>query len=195
MPMLGVQTSSYRQAVFVVLTIACLIVPGVVPAGAQIISPRDSAELTKPRYLPPPAPVTSGALYDELLHADHLLAEAMYGLYCSPKLLADLTIDDAEFYDDIVGFRTRAQQLAYQQYVSGSCQTERGVERTVLPGTFRAYPLGADIAMTTGLQLFRSRQNGRMATSQFTMIWRRRGTDDQWRASRMITFDDRAVTH
>jgi hypothetical protein len=189
----GSRTAPTRQAIVLLHTLLWLTALGAAPAGAQGVASADSSARAKPRNLPPPAPVTSGALYDTLLRADRELAEAMYGVECSPALVATLITEDAEFYDDIVGFESRAQRLAYLELLAGSCQTERSVERRVLPGTFRAYPLGADAAMSTGFEHIRSRQNGRIDIAQFTTIWRR-GADGQWRASRLITFDHRAVT-
>jgi hypothetical protein len=163
---------------------------GVTSAGAQGTAPRDSSVPPNFRFLPPPAPVISGPLYDTLLLADSALADAMYGVSCSPKRVASLLTDDAEFYDDIVGSETRAQHLVYEERTAGACMSERGADRSVLPHTFRAYPLAADLALTTGIEAVISRNNGRLVMAQFTMIWRR-GTDGQWRASRLMAFDHR----
>jgi hypothetical protein len=121
---------------------------------------------------------------------DHELAEAMYGVYCSPRRAEPLLTEDAEFYDDIVGFETRAQWLEYLQRFAPSCQREQGADRSVVPGTFQAYPLGEGAALTTGVEQVVARNNGRVVTSRFTMLWRR-GGDGRWRVSRSIRFDHR----
>jgi len=170
--------------------LTCAIGVAIPSAGAQGTVPRDSSVPPNFRFLPPPAPVISGPLYDTLLVADGALADAMYGVSCSPKRVASLLTDDAEFYDDIVGFETRAQHLVYLERTASACMTERGVDRSVLPHTFRAYPLGAGLALTSGIQAVISRNNGRLVMAQFTTIWRR-GSDGRWRASRLMTFDHR----
>jgi hypothetical protein len=175
---------------FIVLALAWTIGAAVPSAGAQGTAPRDSSVPPNFRFLPPPAPVVSGPLYDTLLRADGELADAMYGVTCSPKRVASLLTDDAEFYDDIVGFETRSQHLVYEERVAGACMTERGANRGVLPHTFRAYPLGANLALTTGIQYVIANNNGRLVMAQFTTIWRR-GSDGRWRASRLMTFDHR----
>jgi hypothetical protein len=187
--MLSFRTLSICRSFFV-LALAWTGGAGVPSAGAQGTAPRDSSVPPNFRFLPPPAPVVSGPLYDTLLLADGALADAMYGITCSPKRVASLLTDDAEFYDDIVGFETRAQHLVYEERVASACMTERGVDRSVLPHTFRAYPLGAGLALTTGIQAVISRNNGRLVMAQFTTIWRR-GIDGRWRASRLMTFEHR----
>lgn len=163
-----------------------------VPCPPDAPDPARLARARKAQVLPPPPPATSGPLFDTLARLDSALYAATYGRGdCDPRGLDTLVAADAEFYDDVRGAETRAAHLARLRAAVPGCWSEGGEDRTLVPGTLRAYALGDSAAVQLGRHRFRRRGNGWTVESEFVTVWRREGAS--WRVSRSVDFGSRAV--
>lgn len=135
-------------------------------------------------------PAASGALFDELARMDRALFDAAY-VSCDMARVEALFTDDAEFYHDRSGFQPRERMLAAFRGLTRDCPRERGITRELVPGTLRVYPIHEYGAVQVGAHRFVPREGPSGTAARFVTLWRR--VDGEWKASRVLSFDHRAV--
>lgn len=137
-------------------------------------------------------------LFEELKEKDSLIFHASF-VSCDLELLEGLILDDLEFYHDIAGvMKTSISFLENTR--TGLCASKFALERRLSPGTLKVFPLedGGKLygAIQTGEHTFweandRSGPFNQTGVALFTHLWLWK--DDEWRLSRVLSYDHRAA--
>lgn len=150
---------------------------------------------TAPDRLPPlPSDSTdgvrSGALFDALAEMDRILFDASF-VSCDATKANAIFADDVEFYHDQAGFSAGEQVRENTRRLTASCPRDRGVQRTIVPGSLRVYPVAGHGAVQMGFHRFDERGAATSTLAKFVSVWRLQ--DGRWRLARVLSLDHRAV--
>lgn len=132
----------------------------------------------------------SGALFDALAQMDSLLFDASFASCDAAKANAIFT-DDVEFYHDQTGFSAGEQVRENTRRLTASCPRDRGITRTIVPGSLRVYPIEGYGAVQVGYHRFDERGTATSTQAKFISLWRFQ--DGRWRLARVLSLDHRAV--
>jgi hypothetical protein len=131
---------------------------------------------------PPPSDSTdglrSGALFDALAEMDRILFDASF-VSCDAAKANAIFTDDVEFYHDQTGFAAGEQVRENTRRLTASCPRDRGVERTIVPGSLRVYPIEGYGAVQMGVHRFDERGAATSTLARFVSLWR--WQDGRWR--------------
>jgi hypothetical protein len=145
-------------------------------------------------FSPPPSDSTdglrSGALFDALAQMDSVLFDASFASCDAAKANAIFT-DDVEFYHDQTGFAAGEQVRENTRRLTASCPRDRGVKRSIVPGSLRVYPIEAYGAVQVGVHRFDERGASTSTLAKFVNLWRFQ--DGRWRLARVLSLDHRAL--
>jgi hypothetical protein len=176
--------------------------------GAAVVAVLSSACSTQPwelnkttasqgetqRPAPPPAGnvdgLLSGELFDALAQMDHALFEASF-VTCDATKANAIFADDVEFYHDQTGLAVGEQVRENTRRLTASCPRDRGVRRTVIPGSLRVYPIQGYGAVQIGMHRFDERGASTSSLARFISVWRFQ--DGRWRLARVLSVDHRDV--
>jgi len=134
------------------------------------------------------APVAASAASDAdpVLTAEvAALDEKLFGAYnrCDLDAFARLFSSDVEFYHDEGGL-TIGRDIVVEntrKYICGK------VERVLIPGTLKVYPIKGFGAIEEGQHTFKSIAAGEGGgIAKFVMIWKKTG--DQWQVTRVLSY-------
>jgi Domain of unknown function (DUF4440) len=143
---------------------------------------------------PPPAESTdglqSGELYDALAQMDRALFEASFEACDATKANA-IFADDVEFYHDQTGLAVGEQVRENTRRLTASCPRDRGIKRSLVPGSLRVYPIQGYGAVQIGMHRFDERGASTSTLARFVNVWRFQ--DGRWRLARILSLDHRAV--
>lgn len=132
----------------------------------------------------------SGALFDALAEMDGILFDASFASCDAAKANAIFT-DDVEFYHDQTGLAVGEQVRENTRRLTASCPRDRGVKRTIVPGSLRVYPIANYGAVQVGFHRFDERGAATGTLAKFVSLWRLQ--DGRWRLARVLSLDHRAV--
>lgn len=132
----------------------------------------------------------SGALFDALAEMDGILFDASF-VSCDADKANAIFTDDVEFYHDQTGLAVGAQVRENTRRLTASCPLDRGVKRTIVPGSLRVYPIAGYGAVQVGLHRFDERGAATSTLAKFVSVWRLQ--DGRWRLARVLSLDHRAV--
>jgi hypothetical protein len=132
----------------------------------------------------------SGPLFDALAEMDRVLFDASFASCDAAKANAIFT-DDVEFYHDQTGFSAGEQVRENTRRLTASCPGNRGIRRTVVPGSLRVYPVAGYGAVQVGFHRFDERGAPTSTVAKFVSLWRLQ--DGRWRLARVLSLDHRAV--
>jgi Domain of unknown function (DUF4440) len=132
----------------------------------------------------------SGELFDALAQMDSILFDASFESCDANKANAIFT-DDVEFYHDQTGFAAGEQVRENTRRLTASCPRDRGIKRTILPGSLRVYPIQGYGAAQVGVHRFDERGARTSTLAKFVNLWRFQ--DGRWRLARVLSLDHRAV--
>jgi len=132
----------------------------------------------------------AGALFDALAQMDSSLFKASFETCDAAKANAIFT-DDVEFYHDQDGLAVGEQVRENTRRLTSSCPGDRGVKRTIVPGSVRVYPIQGYGAVQTGTHRFDERGASTSTLARFVNVWRFQ--EARWRLARVLSLDHRAV--
>lgn len=133
----------------------------------------------------------SGALFDALAQMDSRLFDASFVTCDAAKANAIFT-DDVEFYHDQAGFSAGEQVRENTRRLTASCPRDRGITRSIVPGSLRVYPIEGYGAVQVGFHRFDERGAATSTRAKFVSLWRFQ--DGRWRLARVLSLDHRAVS-
>jgi hypothetical protein len=134
--------------------------------------------------------LTTGALFDELARMDSEMFDASFASCDADKANA-IFADDVEFYHDKAGFSSGEQVRENTRNLVASCPRERGVTRSLVPGSLRVYPIHDYGAAQLGTHRFDERGAATSTLARFVHLWRMQ--DGKWRLTRVLSLDPRTV--
>jgi hypothetical protein len=134
--------------------------------------------------------LTSGPLFDVLARLDSVLFDASFSSCDATKANAIFS-DDVEFYHDEAGFSAGAQVRENTRRLTAACPRDRGVTRTVVPGSLRIYPIQGYGAVQMGMHRFDERGATSSTLTRFVHLWHVQ--DGVWRLARVLSLDHQAV--
>jgi hypothetical protein len=132
----------------------------------------------------------SGPLFDALAEMDRVLFDASFASCDAAKANAIFT-DDVEFYHDKSGFSSGEQVRENTRRLTASCPGERGISRTIVPGSLRVYPIEGYGAAQVGLHRFDEKGAATSTQARFVSVWRMQ--DGRWRLARVLSLDHQTV--
>jgi len=132
----------------------------------------------------------SGALFDALAEMDSILFDASFAS-CDPAKANAIFTDDVEFYHDQAGLAVGEQVRENTRRLTASCPRDRGVKRTIVPGSLRVYPIEGYGAVQMGIHRFDEHGAATSTLAQFVSLWRFQ--DGRWRLARVLSLDHRSV--
>jgi len=132
----------------------------------------------------------SGALFDALAKMDSILFDASF-VSCDSAKANAIFADDVEFYHDQTGFSAGEQVRENTRRLTASCPRDRGIKRTIVPGTLRVYPIEGYGAAQMGVHRFDEVGAATSTLAKFVSLWRFQ--DGRWRLARVLSLDHRAV--
>lgn len=170
-----------------VLAVACSTPPG----------QRDRSATVQGQAQPPAPPAASGAeglrsgeLFDALAEMDRALFDASF-VTCDAAKANAIFADDVEFYHDQTGLAVGESVRENTRRLSASCPRDRGVVRTLVPGSLLVYPIQGYGAVQIGVHRFDERGARTSTLAKFISVWRLQ--DGRWRLARAFSLDHRAV--
>jgi Domain of unknown function (DUF4440) len=153
-----------------------------------------SAQSEELMISPPPTDSTdglrSGALFDALAQMDSILFDASF-VSCDAAKANAIFTDDVEFYHDQTGLAVGEVVRENTRRLTASCPGDRGVKRTIVPGSLRVYPIESYGAVQMGLHRFDERGAATSTLANFINVWRLQ--DGRWRLARVLSLDHRTV--
>jgi hypothetical protein len=132
----------------------------------------------------------SGALFDALAQMDSILFDASF-VSCDAAKANAIFTDDVEFYHDQTGLAVGEQVRENTRRLTASCPRERGIKRTIVPGSLRVYPIEGYGAVQMGLHRFDERGVATATLAKFVNVWRLQ--DGRSQLARVLSFDHHAV--
>jgi hypothetical protein len=159
------------------LALLALLVVAPFHASAQSAAEQDGA-------------LTSGPLYDALLEMDRRLFEASF-VTCDAATANAIFADDVEFYHDQAGRSVGEQVRENTRRLTSSCPADRGVTRSLVPGSLRLYPIQAYGAVQMGTHRFEERGSATSTITRFVHVWQL--SDGHWRLARVLSLDHRLI--
>lgn len=153
-------------------------------------APEGEDLMISPRPLDSTDGLRSGALFDALAKMDGILFDASFVSCDSTKANAIFT-DDVEFYHDQTGFAAGEQVRENTRRLTASCPRDRGIKRTIVPGSLRVYPIAGYGAVQIGIHRFDERGATTSTLAKFVSLWRFQ--DGRWRLARVLSLNHRAV--
>jgi Domain of unknown function (DUF4440) len=99
--------------------------------------------------------------------------------------------DDVEFYHDQTGLATGDEVRENTRRLTAACPHNRGVKRTLIPGSLRVYPIENYGAVQMGRHRFDERGAATSTVAKFINVWRLQ--DGNWRLARVLSLDHRSV--
>lgn len=175
-------------AVATVLTlVSCATQPNRAPVAA---APQGEEFTTSPPLSDSSDGLRSGPLFDALAQMDSILFDASFASCDSTKANAIFS-DDVEFYHDQTGFASGEQVRENTRRLTASCPRDRGITRTIVPGSLRVYPIEGYGAVQVGVHRFDERGATTSTMAKFVSLWRFQ--DGRWRLARVFSLDHRAV--
>lgn len=132
----------------------------------------------------------SGPLFDTLAQMDAIVFEASFATCDAAKVNAIFT-EDVEFYHDQSGLAVGEQVRENTRRLTASCPRDRGVQRSVVPGSLRVYPIEGYGAVQTGVHSFDERGAATSTLARFISVWRLQ--EGRWRLARVLSLDHRSV--
>lgn len=132
----------------------------------------------------------SGALFEALADMDRAMFDASF-VSCDAAKANAIFTDDVEFYHDQTGLAVGEQVRENTRRLTASCPRERGVKRTVVPGSVRVYPIEGYGAAQVGFHRFDERGAPTSTVAKFVSVWRLQ--EGRWRLARVLSLDHRTV--
>lgn len=132
----------------------------------------------------------SGPLFDELARMDRELFDASF-VRCDADAANAIFTEDVEFYHDKDGLSSGEEVRENTRRLTASCPGERGVTRTLVPGTLRVYPIEGYGAAQVGVHRFDERGAPTSTLARFVNVWRLE--DKTWRLARVLSLDHASV--
>jgi hypothetical protein len=132
----------------------------------------------------------AGPVFDALARMDTLLFDASF-VSCDAAIANAIFTDDVEFYHDQNGFASGEQVRENTKRLAAACPRERGITRTLVPGTLRVYPIQGYGALQTGIHRFDEPGAASSTVARFAHLWRNDGGN--WRLARVLSVDHRPV--
>ncbi|WP_207492639.1 nuclear transport factor 2 family protein [Aridibaculum aurantiacum] len=127
---------------------------------------------------------TSPELYNKIAEMDSVLFDA-FNKQNMPKFKSMFTTDLEWFQDNggLLSYKTVFDNF------ENMFKRESKLTRELVPGTLEVHPIKDYGAIQIGKHLFRHMENGKEETGtfKFLMIWQKK--DEQWRISRVISYD------
>lgn len=146
--------------------------------------------MTSPRFSDSADGLRSGALFDALAQMDSILFDASF-VSCDANKANAIFTDDVEFYHDQTGFAAGEQVRENTRRLTASCPRDRGIKRTIVPGSLRVYPIEGYGAVQVGVHRFDERGATTSTLARFISLWRFQ--DGRWRLARVLSLDHRSV--
>lgn len=134
--------------------------------------------------------LTAGALFDELARMDSIVFDASF-VSCDATTVITIFADDIEFYHDKDGFASGEQVRQNIRRLTGECPGDRGVTRSVVPGSIRVYPIRDYGAAQIGMHRFDERGAETSTLARFVHLWRLQ--DGAWQITRVLSLDHQTV--
>jgi hypothetical protein len=127
---------------------------------------------------------TSKELFTEIAKMDSIIFEA-FNTQNMPKFKGLFT-EDLEWFQDnggLVPYKTIFENFG------NMFKNEHKLTRKLVKGSLEVHPLQGYGAIEIGMHEFRHIENGKeeLGTFKFLMIWQKK--DDQWRISRVVSYD------
>jgi hypothetical protein len=157
---------------------------------ARAAEPEVERPVVSGAWAPGTGGLRDGALFDALAKMDEALFDASFVACDAVKANAIFT-DDVEFYHDQTGFSAGEQVRENTRRLTASCPRERGITRTIVPGSLRVYPVENYGAVQMGRHRFDERGAATSTEAEFVSLWR--FADGRWRLARVLSLDHRAV--
>lgn len=132
--------------------------------------------------------LTSGPLFDTLARMDSIMFGASF-VSCDAATANAIFTDDVEFYHDQTGFAVGEQVRENTKRLTASCPRERGITRTLVPGSLRVYPIQGYGAVQMGVHRFDERGAASSTLTRFVHLWR--NDNGNWRLARVLSLDHR----
>lgn len=117
---------------------------------------------------------------------DSILFDAAF-VSCDTARFRTLWTEDAEFYHDQV-----APAFGAEVSTLDGCPRDRGVQRILVPGSLRVYPIAEFGAIQMGEHRFVEEGAASTTIAQFVHLWSDR--DGEWRIARVLSFDHKPET-
>jgi len=134
--------------------------------------------------------LTSGPIFESLARMDSILFDASFAS-CDAARANAIFADDVEFYHDQAGFSVGEQVRENTRRLTASCPRNRGVTRTLVPGSLRIYPIQGYGAVQMGVHRFDERGASSSTLARFVHVWHlENGT---WRLVRVLSLDHHPV--
>jgi ketosteroid isomerase-like protein len=134
--------------------------------------------------------LVAGPLFDELARMDAAMFDATF-VRCDAAKANAIFADDVEFYHDKDGLSSGEQVRENTRRLTASCPREKGVTRTIVPGSLRVYPIEGYGAVQVGVHRFDERGAATSTVARFVSVWRMQ--DGEWRLARVLSLDHRSV--
>lgn len=128
---------------------------------------------------------TSGALYDTLARMDRHVFEQAF-VKCNAEDFRELFTDDAEFYHGVAG-PTYHEDV----WTLKGCPGNDGVQRKLVPDSLEVFPMKGYGAIQSGEHWFVEEGAANSTLAKFIHLWR--FENDEWRISRVLSFDHRSL--
>jgi len=127
---------------------------------------------------------------EELFRTIEALDGALFNSYnrCDLVKFGTFFIDDVEFYHDQGGVTLGRQKLteSVKENICGK------VRRELVPGSLEVYPMRGYGAVEMGVHRFyQTKGEDAVGEAKFIHLWRMK--DGEWRITRVISFDHRAL--
>lgn len=125
----------------------------------------------------------SDALYQEVARVDAEFFEAFNT--CDIATMAAMFSRELEFYHDTGGVSGYESTVAVTR---ANCDRQLGLERTLVPGSMRVYPVKDFGAIQKGNHTFCHVENGKndCGTFEFVHVWKK--TDESWQLYRVVSY-------
>ncbi len=133
---------------------------------------------------------TSGPLFDALARMDSILFDASFGS-CDAARANAIFATDVEFYHDQMGVTAGEQVRENTRRLTAACPRDRGVTRSVVPGSLRVYPVAHYGAVQMGTHRFDERGAAASTLTRFVHVWHLE--NGEWRLARVLSLDHHAV--
>ena len=134
--------------------------------------------------------VREGALFDELARMDSILFDASFASCDAAKANAIFS-DDVEFYHDQAGFSKGEEVREDTRRLTESCPGDKGITRSLVPGSLRVYPIKGYGAVQVGIHRFDERGAATSTLARFVHLWHL--TDGEWRLARVLSLDHHGI--
>lgn len=136
-----------------------------------------------------PVSTSSADLFQQIAHLDSLAFEAYNS--CNLSVFKDYFVEDLEFYHDKSGLIT-SREVMIEALKSMLCDnTGIKVRRELIESSLKVYPLENFGAIQVGEHYYYQSVNQQpeklFEAAKFTHIWKKE--DDQWRISRVLSYD------